>query len=783
MNGKKKIDYRHYICIGITFIFLLLSIFYFKYGILRIGESLNDLYTSFLFWIDKFFDLDLYAKLTINEFTALPFTMPFNLPNTWEEFKVLWSDYWYLIFTKENFNGYILLIGDILYYLSKILMLLLPFIILIMNIFNSYFKTKDETIKNILKVIIEKYKGKITTSKFYYELNIIMCLSNSKINKSYKFLLKKKYITRFKNKICITEKGKKYYKKISGDSTPLKIYKNIENKVYFVIKKWILNFIKFLKDNDDYLKIWILLWMINFNIITIIIEFIAYYFYFTASWNIISLYVQVLKLLIDLSVMINFIPDIVWLYIVIKIFSYFRAKRAVEKLRHYERRNRGLINSLGLVVLICGNTGKGKNLIATDMTLSKQVMLRNDALEIMQNNKVKFSNFNWEKFNNIVIENYNNRIVYKNAHVDLWIKELKNKFKLKPTSENIFEYDIYHYSMYYYNGLHDEYIFDVLCNYTKALLVYITKTSLILSNYPIKTDDILIENGKFPFWITDFFSKDKKLKEAYTQYSHILDFNIIRLGKKMGTNTQKSGAYEYGILVLDEYGKEKGNQITNRELKINDDECNAKNELSELFFKTYRHLITIDKETFGWTLMLEQRPESVGADSREIAEKIVHIRNVGENKNTLLFFSYDEMIYEYVKSTYDNIDLKYKTARTDNTLFIYLFRKICSSIISNHERKVNKYGYVIYKLQLENSTMDNSFKDVKYYRMNAKIFDNRYKTNCFEDPYHQRSLNTPLNIDDLDTYKSINQTTEEIKKQNSRWSNKLLKILENDEEK
>lgn len=780
--NEKKIDYRHYICIGITFIFLFLLLFYFKYAILRIGESLTDLLTSTLFWISEFCELDLHANITINDFTNQPFKMPFNLPNTWEEFKVLWGDYWFLFISKENLLNYISLLCNILYYFSKILMIIVPIIILIINAFNGYFKAKDETIINTLKLIQTKYKDTIKISRFYKELKD-MELSNSKIKKIYNFLIKNEYVVKFENKLSITEKGKEYYQKIIGDSTPLKIYKKFENKVYFVIKQWIKDFIDFVNENKDYKIVWLVIWMINFNIITIAIEFVAYYMYLTACWDLISLYIQVLKLLMDLSVMINFIHKIIWLFIIIKILNYFRSKKAVDKLRHYENKNRGFINSLGLVVLICGATGKGKTLLMTDMTISKQIMLRDDALNVIQDNKVKFSNFHWEKFDNVVIENYKNRNVYKKAQVDIWIDELKNKFEEDSTKKNIFGYDIYHYDLYYFNGLYDEYIFDVLNDYAKALLVYITSSSLILSNYPIRTDDVYIENGHFPIWSTDLFTKDKDVKLLNTKYSHILDYDIIRLGKKMKENNEKCGAYEYGILVLDEYGKDKGNQVTNKDIKASDKESNTKNELSELFFKTYRHLITIAKKTFGWTLLAEQRPESLGADTREIAEKIVYIRDIGEEKNALFLFRYDELIYDFVKNLHDNVDIKYKSVRSDDTLFIYLFRKVCSFFINRHMRKVNKYGYSIYKLQLDNSTMDKSYKDVKYYRINAKIYDDRYKTNCFEDPYNKRSLKTPLNIDDLEEYKDTNQTTEEMREQNSRWANQLLKILENDEEK
>ena len=127
----KEIDYRHYICIAITIIFLCLSIFYFKYAMPRLIETFIDLGNSAKFYISELFELELNGKVTINEFTKLPFEMPWNLPSTWEEFKVLWSKYWDVFFTKENLMNYVSFLMDVLFYLSKFLMILTPLIVLI----------------------------------------------------------------------------------------------------------------------------------------------------------------------------------------------------------------------------------------------------------------------------------------------------------------------------------------------------------------------------------------------------------------------------------------------------------------------------------------------------------------------------------------------------------------------------------------------------------------------------------------------------------------------------
>lgn len=140
----KKINYKHYICIIITIIFLLLSVFYFKYAYLRIFESLKDLYTSFKYYLNELFSLNLQGEITVNEFSNQPFTMPFNLPNTWDEFKKIWVNYWKLWITYDNFSSYVNKIFIILYNLCKLIIILLPFILIFVLILNKQRKVNND---------------------------------------------------------------------------------------------------------------------------------------------------------------------------------------------------------------------------------------------------------------------------------------------------------------------------------------------------------------------------------------------------------------------------------------------------------------------------------------------------------------------------------------------------------------------------------------------------------------------------------------------------------------
>ena len=108
----KKINHRHYICIIITIIFLLYTVFYFKYAPGRFLETINNIYTSFCYYINELFELDMHMNLSVLELTKQPFEMPFNFPNNFDEFKLCVEGYFKLIISKENFINYLLFISN-----------------------------------------------------------------------------------------------------------------------------------------------------------------------------------------------------------------------------------------------------------------------------------------------------------------------------------------------------------------------------------------------------------------------------------------------------------------------------------------------------------------------------------------------------------------------------------------------------------------------------------------------------------------------------------------------
>ncbi len=703
---KKINDYRHYICISITFIFLLLAIFYFRYAYLRIFESLKDLYTSFKFYLNELFDLNLQGKITINDFTKQPFQMPFNLPNTWEEFKVIWSNYWKLWATSDNFKSYFNWIGNILYYLSRYLVIFMPFILAIVLVLNNQSKT------------------------------------NNDYNKDSQALIK---------------------------------FKKFEKKVYLPIKHWVLDFIQFIKENSIYAKIWAFIWCYNFNFIVIIIEAIAYYLYFIASFKLTTLYVQIVKLFMDLSIVIDFIPIIGWIIITLIVINIIRKNIGYSRLNHMENKDRGFINERPIVLMLCGTMGKKKTTIITDIALSQEIMLRDKAFEKILETDLKFPYFPWINLENSLKKAIENHSVYNLATCKRFARSKMLKFYKNPNKQNIFFYDFERYNMIYNDKLKVINIWEAIETYCQLYFVYIIQSSLIISNYSIRTDNILQDLGNFPLWDSDLFKRDTKTAEAYSRHAHILDFDSLRLGKKVLEENPCADSFEFGVINITEIGKERGNNLELQQVKKNDNTTNQKNDLFNSWLKMVRHSATIDNFPFVKIITDEQRPESWGADARDLCE-IVHIDDCGKMNLAMPLFAIEDLIIQLLVGKFSDRYYKYRFERADNTLFMYLYHGFISLLNNYKSRIYNIFGYYKVNVSVEKGTQDEDKKSNKYYLMSKKIYSKRFSTDCFSDFFNEKALRSKIGIDDLQEFKNERATFEELEKENSYFFNDLTKL-------
>ena len=724
-----KEDKKHIVCLSITFLSVC-AVLIFPNAIPRLLESIRDLLTSFLYYV---------VNLISKGENPVPATVrylqmwriaeevwtPFELfPSSIGGFFAFWQSWFSLIFNIRNFVAYINFISNILYYFSKLLLLVAPVFLLVWLKLKNI-KETECTERNV------KSKPLIAFERFYF---------------------------------------------------------NVTYRVISCCKA----FIYFCQEHSKYVLCWALIWALYFNFFSILISIVAYYFYFVSSWNIFSIYVQLLKLQIDLTPMIRFVPVIIWVIIGYLIYNHHCRSIGFQRLYYAERCNRAFLRERGVVTIVYGPMGAGKTSLLTSMALSFEIEMFDEAYKIMLDKDLMFPNFPWVNLRDDIKKRIEKREIVDLISCKAYIAYMRKKFEyvmnMYPADEYnarcmkfgfrsiVYNYDYDHYSMTYNDELKISTLFDAIEAYACAYLVYTVKTSLIISNYSIRVDSMLHDLENFPVRNNDFFKKSPEYQEAHKKHSHIIDFDMLRLGKKL-IDENPQAHLSYGVYVITEIDKERKNQLDLKELKIKDDETNQKNDLFNQCLMMARHGAIIDNKVFIRIICDLQRPEAWGAGGRELGE-VIYIADKSDIEPVLPFYSpywFFQGAFEFVKSKWTSFYEEYQVNRSDGTLFVYLIKNIIAKINNYYDKQNGLFGMQTLTLEIQSGTLEGNVKLDKWRILTKKDRSNRYRTDCLESVFETYTPNQ-IHIDDLKTYTDILATQEECALQNSYFQNDIRKM-------
>ena len=559
-------------------------------------------------------------------------------------------------------------------------------------------------------------------------------------------------------------------RKHGRDTLPLRLFRGAMRYTYVPLRRWVRSFRDFLRSHGWLWKLWLFVFFVHLNLVSIVIAFLAFYFYFAVSFDVRSVFVQVYKLVADLQVFFRTVPLWAFALLVYPVFCRRREKIALGRLRHFEARNCGFINELPIVSMAVGSMGKKKTTLITDMALSQEVMFRQRALEILQNNDMKFPYFPWMLFEDELRQCMEHGTVYNLASVKAWVALKRSRFARHHNIHwQLYGYELERYGDTFDNALKVNGLFDVLETYALGYFIYVMESSLIVANYSIRTDNQMLDNGNFPLWLTDFFPKNRREE---SRHAHILDFDVLRLGRKVMEHNPRAGSFEFGVVCVTEIGKERGNMLELKEMKKGAETANQKNDLFNSWLKMCRHSATVDNFPFVKVFTDEQRPESWGADARELAD-IINITSCGKTRLALPFYALEEMVSEWMAERFLSLYTDLRFLRGDNTLLVYLLKGVTAWLWRRNVRVYNRFGYCVLRLEKERGTLDGRFSRKKYFLMNTKIYAQRFSTDCFSDYFNDMAKKSKSGLQDYLEYMTERATVEELKKQNSYFINTL----------
>ncbi len=552
--------------------------------------------------------------------------------------------------------------------------------------------------------------------------------------------------------ICVYKKSVGGHNNDYGqDSKAVKNWKGFSRHTLFPLKERILDIRNFLEDNVFWLKIWVFIWLINFNLISLVVDFLAWYFYFAASFDVLNIWFQVYKMARDLWPMIKFIPVVFWVGLVLWRLNKKRFDTAKRRLRVMELDNCDFIMSQPISQMLVGSQGSGKTTEATDTVLSIQNMFRDKAFETLINNDLKFPNFPWINFENDLRIAIDNHRIFNLYTAREWVAAAAESFEKFPSVCTCFGYDYNHYPLIYNDGLNQRNLFEVLDSYARAYFIYLVQSSLIFSNYPVRTDNIMLDEGNLPLWNTDFLNRNPETREAYSRYSHILDFDYIRLGLTVTNDPAHNNAFEFGIIDITEVGKERGNTLENKRYEKDEKNANPLTDMMNAYIKLCRHLATIDGFPFIMFICDEQRPETWGADARDLAS-VVRIEKSEKSRLAVPFFHLEESFCDWVYNKFFYPYGDYRFRRGDYCLPMYFLHWFAAKVRLFREYMYGKYGYKRQHVTIEKGTLDGAREDRIYYLVHRKIYADRFPTDCYSGFFAFRTSIAEIGIEEMPEY-------------------------------
>lgn len=586
-----------------------------------------------------------------------------------------------------------------------------------------------------------------------------------------------------------------YNQRTAQLTRPLAAFLTVYQRAILPVKHYVKGFRRFFKKNRVYPVLLIVLTLFFLNVFNITVEFFAWYYTFDFA----GLGMQAVKLLYDVTIAIAFLPWWLWLPLLLYLLDKWRHYRGLLKLRQSEEKFRDFIKGLAIATLVTAPMREGKTTFVTAMVLSYDKIFREQAHDCMREIDLKFPNFPWLALQNALQKEIQWHRVYNLATARAWATDLCRIHAAAkgPTARTHYEkrleklygiplngylllgYNTDLWPLTYDRGLGAEHIYDAIHDYAQLFFIYIAP-SVSVSNFSIRFDADRETKGNDVRWKDDFFKKDPTPADK-ALYSHIVHYDMMRLGKKVDPDDEYKNAFEFGVASFTELAKERGNQYDRNGLKADADEANILNDLFNVNFKMSGHAAEVYYHTFIRYISDEQRANSLNADLKEPMD-IIQLSQKSKEKILMPFFAIEEAAYLLSQKILGKLFDVSRYNHGDTSLSLWILHNVVQKKIFDHYQRIRSIygGYTVQVYVQDGAQLEEKRKE-RLFMSERKVYADRFRTDNFKDYYNQKALRSKTGINDIPTYGSTRQTMDENGQQGAYLFRKLDKYFIDDD--
>lgn len=591
-------------------------------------------------------------------------------------------------------------------------------------------------------------------------------------------------------------------RRYGAKSKPLRAFLCVRQNVFVPVGRYLKGWKKFFFGRKKYILSAVLISLLFLNVYTILLGTLSYYFYFLLSDSLtLGIGSQIIKLIYDVVTAFQYLPLWLWAFIGLWIFDAARKEIGYRRLERLEEDLRKFLEERGVNILVCGAPRTGKTTTLVSIVKSLMAMSRQNAKSGMRDLNRKFPDFPWIVLEKMIRKDYE-RHEFRNLYhlsrwLDMmiengrsggkkWLRRLRRKYRAcsaAPIEYPYFNYDIEHFKSVHSEGLGEETIDDAVRDYAALYLIYI-QPMLILANFSIRSDDDFMDLGNFPEWRDDFFRHEPD-PLSVSHFAKILNQDLIRPGKQVDPKCEYANSFEFGILTETEVGKERGNQFDREGKKKGDAEANILNDKRDDMFKLMGHLGTIYNIRFALYVGDEQRPESWGANARELCD-VLTIRKRGPDKILMPFFAFEELFYLIVHKLFGSFYDAARFNRGDTTFIVYLLAHLSKLVEDHYHYIVNRFGGHFLKINVSLAMRQDGDNDAmskgKVFIANAKVYSQVFRSAAWNKFMEERARKSECGIEDIPEFQDLDASFDEFIEMRSYFFRDLVKMFASREE-
>lgn len=574
------------------------------------------------------------------------------------------------------------------------------------------------------------------------------------------------FIYLFKELLSMVLSG--YSKKHKEDTASLRVFKKVVEKPFLAVAYRVIYFCKLFWHLKYYKIPFVVIWLFNLNIYSLVIEVVSRIFVFSASSNFELLLVSISVLFLDLLIVFFSAPLPFWIALASTIFFKIRKKWGYDKLDHLYRQDMGFLKSCGYNILLEGETGASKTKNGVMISRMFDDLFHTDQWESMHECHLEYPDFPFYELQEDISREMEKHTIF-NLHTAREFAFFKFSIWLRRQEPaNIWGYEG---RMFYNDGCRLVPIWEMVSDYCQLYFMYSLDATAICSNISIRTDLMQID-GYFPLWDNNMIQREPELYEEYTRYCHILDYDALRFGVPMDVNNERIGSADFGVNFNDELDKDRGNQDTNKIFDASSEEANTLNDGFDAYLMFERHLALVRFKCYVRNIGALQRDENFKAREKSLFDRTLIADNLGMRFALPMFFEYP--IYKMIDGWFSSLEKSTYHYGNIHTLPFYLLKRLFSPFFNYCRRTVFQFGYDIHLMQRMKACNENNIIVQKFFTLYCIAHGNAYASDCYSMIADEISKSVDVGMIDFPSYAGKYPQAHEFEKQHSYFASKQL---------